>query len=351
MIEIAGKSFFPCPEAVTGRLFVAGRAERQYDMAKILLWDGCSELCETDLQNAVGAVILPSSCKKRLSQTARLAEFLRLPSLLLDTETSCLPSILHGNIAILDSQKERLYVDPDLETINVFFGVSARKYRHDICILEECQKIKSCLHDGIVIGKQLPSDADEDKAYDFFCNAADENTGKIIVATVNFSKDHPERLLSGIRAVYRAGVWGRFSLLCASVPSPESADRCISLMHTAFCQLDDEGREFNGFMPKGIEISTPLMLLCPPKHRMIDFFCVDYARLRELFTDSKDIYVGDTFTAERITAFSRNANNVPLSLRTGGEITQKALRSIILSDSVRQIYAKPNEISALTSWL
>ena len=350
MVEFAGKSFFPCSEAVTGRLFVAGKAERRYDMAKILLWDGCSELCEADLQNAVGAVILPNSCEKRRSQTARLAEFLRLPSLLLDKEAACLPSILHGNIAILDSKKERLYVDPDLETINGFFGVSARKYKMDICILEECKKIKPCLHDGIVIGKQLPSDADEDKSYDFFCDAADENTGKIIVATVNFSKDHPERMLSSIRAVYRAGVWGRFSLLCTSVTSPESADQCISLMHTAFRQLDGEGREFNGFIPKGIEISTPLMLLCPPKHRMIDFFCVDYDHLRELFTDSKDTTVGDAFTAERIIAFSRATQGVPLSVRIGGNISQNTLQTLARYGSVKQIFTSSDKIKSFSAW-
>ncbi|MBQ9112036.1 MAG: hypothetical protein IJY08_00470 [Clostridia bacterium] len=355
MIECSGKTFFSSADAVTGRLWRIGKGDGvSSDMAKILLWDGSAELSDALLRTAVGVVFPMGISDDELKRASRLAEFRRLPAIRINCGLDGILGDACEKIAILDSERKKLYINPDLETINSFFGVKARKPPKNISVLSEYSDAPlPDGFDGLIVGKALPTLAGEDEAYEYFCDIADKNMGLSIVATADLGSDdeHGDSFISRVRAIYRAGVWGRFSLLCTSVNTPDRADTCISLMHKAFCGLDSEGREFNGFIPKGIAISTPLMLLSRPKHRIIDFFCMDFARLRRLMTDSRDIQTGDVATAEYISAFAREAATSKITLRSGGALTPEALRRLTADDTVSQIYATPNELRKVRQWV
>jgi hypothetical protein len=338
MLECSGTSFFTVPDAVTGRLCLADKMRGGTDEgAKILLWNGTSELSDSLLSAAVGIVFTENVVGDALTHAQRLAEFRRLPSLYLKNGIS---APLRNSIAILDSSSHRLFVDPDLETINTYFGARSRKKPTALSMILETNAPLSArerTHNGISISGALPNDASEDICYEYLCDVADVSMGTEIIATADMRDT--EAFVRRVRAIYRAGVWGRFSLLCTSVSTPEMTNACISLLHEVFCMLDREAREFNGFIPKGILIDTPLMLLSAPKDKMLDFFVLDYERLRYLLTSCAAACVGESETARYLIDFADKTHNAKVFIRGLSSATNKTLDTLLNTDLFHGIYS------------
>ena len=89
-----------------------------------------------------------------------------------------------------------------------------------------------------------------------------------------------------IKSVFRASVYGEISLLFGNVFTKEDAAGIKEDAKRAFCSLLEEEREFNGFIPKGPLIDTPLALLSNGTMQGWDFFCLDEARVCDLLCGS-----------------------------------------------------------------
>ena len=332
MFECAGESAVPSAEVVTGRLVRACcvRAGGKSG-ATILLCEGAEEIDEIQLSEAVGVVFFAGMDGDNRRRIQRMARLFGLPALCVSERDGAL-LCCGGQIAILDCAQQRLYVDPDIETVGRYFsaGASASRSRPELLLKGFGASELSC--DGYVVGEELPSELGEQEAYEYFCGVADGSTGMRLVASVSCAMDG-ERLKSRIRAVYRAGVWGRFSLLCTGICVPEETDRCLSFIHGAFCELDRERREFNGFMPKGMAVHTPIMLLSPPRHRFFDFFCLDYRSLLVGFTGRKSDTPSGVLT-EYIQRFADGAGNARIGIDAERELPDR-IREL---DCVSEIY-------------
>lgn len=156
---------------------------------------------------------------------------------------------------------------------------------------------------GYIVGEELDLLCSEDKSYEYFCNVADTFIGSPITAVARFASNYPDYsslFRSRIRAVYRSSVWGQFSLLCEGISTPDELSECSSILKEAFCELEGEGREFNGFIEKGICIDTPMALYNIPDHLRFDFLCFDFKRLLYLCTGIKDSDIGAKELASHI---------------------------------------------------
>jgi len=146
-------------------------------------------------------------------------------------------------------------------------------------------------YDGLIVGEEISSFCTEDETYERFCEAADAYIGAPIHATAHLApssrKDREQLFKTRIRAIYRASVWGQFSLLCSGIVSPYELCTCLDALNDAFCELESESREFNGFIRKGICIDTPMLLYSFPSRSKFDFLCFDFYKLLELCTDEK----------------------------------------------------------------
>ncbi|MBE6577496.1 MAG: hypothetical protein E7653_05100 [Ruminococcaceae bacterium] len=332
MIECSGVCYFKGAEAVTGRLCQSGKPVSR-DTAQILLWNGKDELSEAMLSSAVGVVFPNDLGESAIEKASRLAEFCRLPALGVNFS----PALANDSIAILDSAHSKLYVNPDLETINCYFGAHTRQAKRNTNTLLETSgtvRVADTTHCGLVAGRT--HELDEQKYYEYLCELADTNTGAELVACANACDS--DRFISDTRAIYRAGVWGKFSLLCTCVCTPEHADELVMLLHKVFCMLEDEGREFNGFIPKGILVDTPLLLLSKPKHSVIDFFCLDFERLRKGLSASQDPRVGETDTARYIEEFAKKARGARISLRGTDNARPNVLSELLETVAPHRIY-------------
>ncbi len=334
MIECSGVCYFNTAEAVTGKLCSSAKTGSS-DTARILLWNGKDELSEALLSSAVG-VVFPNDISENAKNTAsRLAHFCRLPAL----GVTFPAELSSDSIAILDSSHAKLFVNPDLETINNYFGAHTRDKKPSIRYMLETSTAASVAdtpYSGLVA--RAHHSLNEQKYYEYLCELADTNTGAELVACADASDT--ERFVADTRAIYRAGVWGRASLLCTSVFTPEHADELVMLLHKVFCMLEDENREFNGFIPKGILVDTPLLLLSKPKHSVIDFFCLDFEKLRYALCASNDTRIGEADTSRYIEEFAKKAHGARLSLRGTENVSKQTLSALFDNVSPRSIYTK-----------
>ena len=177
---------------------------------------------------------------------------------------------------------------------------------------------------GYIVGDELESVCSEDTAYEYFCDIADKLIGYPITAVASFDSEPRERTAlfrSRIRAIYRASVWGQFSLLCTGISTPAELDECLRILREIFCELESEGREFNGFIEKGICIDTPMMLYKFPQHSHSDLLCFDPERLRRLCTGVTDSDVGMKEIIEAIAKTCRENEkcSVAIMARDEGE--------------------------------
>jgi hypothetical protein len=135
---------------------------------------------------------------------------------------------------------------------------------------------------GYVVGEELDTVCSEDTAYEYFCDIADRLIGVPITAVARFDAgeaDSASLFRTRVRAIYRASVWGQFSLLCSGISTPSELESCCDILSEAFCELESEGREFNGFIEKGVCIDFPMTLYNMPKRLKFDFICIDFEGL------------------------------------------------------------------------
>ncbi len=112
---------------------------------------------------------------------------------------------------------------------------------------------------------------DEEEFYEKLCKLAEEDPERKLLVRVRSEAE--------IKAAYRAAVYGNFSLLFGEIFTNEEAENAKENANRAFCELIEEKHEFNGFIPKGILIDTPLALFSKISPQSFDFFCYDTEKL------------------------------------------------------------------------
>ncbi len=185
---------------------------------------------------------------------------------------------------------------------------------------------------GRIAGDDLDALCSEEEAYEYFCDVGDKFIGIPITAIARFEADSNERAAlfrTRVRAIYRASVWGQFSLLCAGISTPHELKECCGILNEAFCELAGEGREFNGFIEKGIVIDTPMMLYNLPRHSGFDFSCFDIEKLRQLCTGAEHGDRGWRELADHIEQICLGNDKREIAIKSPSlEYAQKAEKSL-----------------------
>ena len=322
MIERSGKVIFGAGARVTGRLWRADGAQRAAsDMAKILVWDGMSSICPPSDGTAVGVVVTAGA------ECVPDGSFGELPVLCLYEDAQTAQELLLDKIAILDCQRGRLCVDPDIDVIKSYFEkVSLNEEDKTPWICTDSTSAAGC--DGVMVRVG----GGEDDVYEALCDVADKNTGARIIAQTEYGDGMTDR----IRGIYRAAVWGRISMLCRA-RTPKEAEDFFSLTHSAFCALEKQAREFNGFIPRGILIDTPIMILSVP-NRFADFFVVDCNSLTERFcaADASSEISRSVFAY--VSEYINRSSDAQTSLLCHGETASCAVQYFKAARQLSEIY-------------
>ena len=213
-----------------------------------------------------------------------------------------LPERCIGKIAVLDAAQGRLFVSPDLSTLARY---SAQL--KGIELSEELMGNPTVRADGIclTVGQEKSggfyarqsgyfldlselereNESPEECVYEYCCDFADFAAGtSVTVALRATPKESDERLRAALRGVFRAAVYGNFSVMVEGCLTEEDARTVRRAHQHAFCELASEGREFNGYIPKGLLIENLLYPISSSTCEGWDFFCLDAKRLSECLT-------------------------------------------------------------------
>ena len=336
MVECSGEALRGGKQRVTGRLLRVGdRLDKLSDSARIVIWDGLGELGAEMVSAAVGIVILGAPKDGIFTDTDGYG----LPVIRITEDAYKLTEELLDEIAILDCVRQRLYVDPDIEVINSYVGeLAALPAKRLPWIRTDGDKVSgSC--DGIMVDVA----DDEDGAYELLCEMADKNTGERIIALMGSDGDP----LSGIRGVLRAAVWGRISVLFR-VNLASEAEKLLSMTHTAFCSLEKEGREFNGFIPKGIMIQTPIMLASAPS-RFADFFVFDCNALIKGYTSTENSGIAEVLSL--VIDYASKMDKGKYSIYARGEVAAASADFFDRKGQLTEIYTDKATAEKLYKWI
>ncbi len=201
-----------------------------------------------------------------------------------------------GQIAILDPKESKLLISPDLEALHHYTVQTAThsmetQLPSPICIHGKPLRLSAIVSTGSIVPK---SDAEgwlmesplgsEESMYEHYCDMADRAAGIPIAAVIRLRdrENEESRLCAELRALFRSSVYGRFSLLFRGILTEHHLRYAMNTLHRVFCELESEGREFNGYLPKGIVLDAPLLLLDPPKLDAWDLLCIDQMRINRL---------------------------------------------------------------------
>lgn len=238
-----------------------------------------------DQEGQMGVILVGSSTLSG----AQLAE-ISCPILMIPE----LPARCMGRIGLLDPSSSTLFVSPDLATVQRYAEYWNREYGVDLgnevaqadgallqweympeggLTVKETEWLLDCR-------RTLSADS-EDRWYELFCDVADCAVGTPVTVVVPFERTANER--SGFRAIvrgiFRAAIYGRFSVLVSGCLSEGDVRSVREALHRSFCELESEGREFNGYIPKGILIDRPVLLFAASAFEGVDFICLETEEL------------------------------------------------------------------------
>ena len=187
-----------------------------------------------------------------------------------------------NKIALLDSERGILTLEPSIETLNFYSGEKAKRapYRLNCpvgyalnSLGEGIQRLE--FEHFFVSSDALCEDAG------FFENAValwEAGCPELLVVDMRVPDEGEGniRLFSEkIEELFCASLYGSFALALSEFSCEDELSFAIKLLHKAFCLLEAEGREFNGYIPRGLVFSSSLWLMRPSPVTNPDFIIFD----------------------------------------------------------------------------
>ena len=172
-----------------------------------------------------------------------------------------------NKIALVDTERGILTLEPSIETLNFYSAEKSKGALYNLACpvgyvlnsLEERIKRLEFEH-FLVSSEALCADVG------FFENAVaiwEAGCPELLVIDMQVpgEGEGDARLFSErIEDLFCASLYGSFALALSGFFCEEDLSLAIKLLHKAFCLLEAEGREFNGYIPRGIIFSSPLWL-------------------------------------------------------------------------------------------
>ena len=274
-LRLSGVSGIINVPPVFGRLYMGS------DAISPSVPDG-SVLCIFESCFAIQSILLSSPCAVITSSAAVssvLLDFLtssRIPYLILNDLRS-IDRAHQGKLALVDTKNGILIIDPQLDTLNLY-PQSAK--------IPELNEMPSPLYllkerngEGLLLNADVAQSQGE--LFDLLTELAESPHALPLSVELKVPKTEleRERFIECIEAIFRAAIYGSFSLLLSDFTCTSDVSSALACMHEVFCLLEDEGREFNGYIKKGLVIDSPLWLMRPSPMKKPDILCFDLDRL------------------------------------------------------------------------
>ncbi len=268
-------------EPIVGRLIFEESIDRfSGSEAFFAVMRGEGELSIPDDTRIVGVVRLSERGTKK-------------PELPYPVITLCaLPEECEGKIALLDTSAETLFVSPDIFTVNRYTTLPTLKNPprrglpltlpngKNVKIMEAVKSVSEISDRGCGYLLDMPANTfktacSEEQLYEAYRDAAELAVGRSVTVIADTDKYASDRL----RAIMRGAVFGNISLAFRGILTEAELRRALEHFCKSFCELETEGREFNGYIKRGLMIDTPYLLRIAPHLIGVDFLIYDTGKL------------------------------------------------------------------------
>ena len=225
---------------------------------------------------------------------------------------------------------------------NSSFIISERKILNEITLskivynAEEIHNACAYLADPSVPWRKSDTGTN---AYEIYRALIERASGTPITVVIDLDEEYSEKL----RALLLAAVYGRVSLLIRSATSKNEIYLALQCFHRVFCELEAEGKEFNGYIRIGVCIDTPCLLLQDLSAiDRIDFFIISSERLITLMCGGKKNILPDAIEVvrDRINEFYRENGEKPISACIGERSASDSFLKTYKKNSVTDFFCE-----------
>ena len=262
------------------------------------------------------------------------AERVSLPSI----KVGELPSEYGGRIALLDPEGERLFISPDITTLNRYLP---RLFQRSCdlppsYVLQDGKKLSL----SVILNKEkdeqdrntirpLPAVDNPEELYLRCSEIAESATGNQVTCSVS-ARDISVSSLCSLR---RCAVWGDVSLLLCGLLCEEELTLFLQKFCHAFCELETDKREFNGYIKRGLLIDSPYLLWAAHSFYGIDFILFDAEKLLALISGQREDPPCDvtSYVLSSISSFVVSRGDIPCGVILG----EKTLTQHFCAELVR----------------
>ncbi len=276
-IHFCGISGFNEPLFALGRIYLwsADIRSRPPDAAIICLFDESSVASASSYM----ALIPPSAVilyPRVIS--AKLLNFLicsRIPYLILKDREVLSESHI-GRIALLDTKKNMLIIDPEIETLNSY----PLEQITQKSLVEDLRALPSPMHrikEESGKGALMELDGANSEIFENLYELAESSftLPVTLILSIPESDEKKESFRENIEALFCAALYGNFSVMLKGFKSDADMRSALGEMHRVFCRLEENGKEFNGYIKKGIMIDSPIWLMRASPLTKPDFICIE----------------------------------------------------------------------------
>ena len=205
---------------------------------------------------------------------------LGVPCMVLD-ECEVHYGICQNKVALIDSERGILTLDPSLDTLEFYSSLKAKGAYPSL----------DCAVGGILDSCEIKGRVGEKLEYYFApMSIFSEDTTESVISlwerlcpellvidvAVPRARDGEERkFFESVESIFKAALYGSFAISLSGFDCESELARAMRLLHKTYCMLEAEGREFNGYLPRGVVISSPLWLMTPSPVTNPDFLILD----------------------------------------------------------------------------
>ena len=175
-----------------------------------------------------------------------------------------------NKVVLIDTERSVFALDPSVETLELYrssrgegsgFSCSVGK------IIETGGELGFSEERGsFFISSELL--CGEGALFDSAVSLWERLVPELIIVDMAVPSDGERRLRAfseNAEQLFCAAIYGSFAVSFSGFHTEGELADAISVFHKAFCVLETEGREFNGYIPRGITVASPIWLMrsCP----------------------------------------------------------------------------------------
>ncbi len=350
-LHFSGVSGIGTQATAVGKIYIwrADTPNEPPDAAIICLFDEGSVACASSYMalSHPSAVVLSSR-----AVSARLLSFLicsKIPYIILNDSLSFSQSNA-CRVALLDTKRNLLIVNPQLQTLNMYSEKNTDNSLLPDVIVPNRKAVYSGTRESNALMYCVSCESAQPELFDALCALAEEgyshNRDRHIA--VNLPIPHGDKqselFCEYAEALFCAAVYGSFSLVLSDFYAETQISHALSLLHSVFCRLQEQGREFNGYLKKGLMLESPLWLTASLPMQNPDMLFLDFDRLLPRLlgcelSELNSLQGTQLVPWQMLNIFSHRA---PLYAKSSLPISCPLLQALSENTSVKDVFSPEN---------